>query len=52
MGSYASEPTPRVLLSRTTPNQNTRHALQSLVEHEMLAEFWTTLAWNPEIRME
>jgi starch synthase len=39
---------PAVLLSRTTSNQNTRNALRSLVEHEMLAEFWTTVAWNPK----
>ena len=39
---------PRVLLSRVTPNQNARNALRSLVEHGMLAEFWTTLAWDPE----
>lgn len=39
---------PRVLLSRTTANQNTRNALRGLVEHEMLAEFWTTFAWDPE----
>lgn len=37
---------PRVLLSRTTVNQNTRNALRSLVEHEMLAEFWTTFVWD------
>src|SRR6185437_11052659 len=37
---------PRVLLSRTTPNQNTRNALRSLVEHGMLAEFWTSFAWD------
>jgi alpha-maltose-1-phosphate synthase len=37
----------RVLLSRTTANQNARNALMSLVEHEMLAEFWTTFVWNP-----
>lgn len=37
---------PRVLLSRTTPNENVRNALKSLVENGMLAEFWTTLAWN------
>jgi starch synthase len=41
---------PAVLLSRTTNNQNTRNALRSLVEHEMLAEFWTTVAWNPKSR--
>jgi starch synthase len=39
---------PAVLLSRTTSNQNTRNALRSLVEHDMLAEFWTTVAWNPK----
>lgn len=39
---------PRVLLSRTTPNQNVRNALRSLVEHGMLAEFWTTFVWNPK----
>lgn len=43
---------PSVLLSRTTVNQNTRNALRSLVEHEMLAEFWTTLAWNPGPRLK
>jgi starch synthase len=39
-----------VLLSHPTGNQNVRNALRSLAEHEMLAEFWTTLAWNPESR--
>jgi len=39
---------PAVLLSRTTVNQNTRNALRSLVEQEMLAEFWTTFVWDPE----
>jgi len=39
---------PKVLMSRTTPNQNSRNALRSLVEQEMLAEFWTTFAWNSE----
>ena len=39
---------PAVLLSRTTLNQNTRNALRSLIEHEMLAEFWTTFAWDPD----
>lgn len=37
---------PSVLLSRTTANQNTRNALRSLVEQEMLAEFWTTFAFD------
>lgn len=36
-----------VLLSHPTGNQNVRNALGSLAEHGMLAEFWTTLAWNP-----
>lgn len=39
-----------ILLSHPTGNQNVRNALRSLAEHEMLAEFWTTLAWNPESR--
>jgi len=38
----------RVLLSHPTGNQNVRNALEGLVEQGMLAEFWTTLAWNPE----
>ena len=37
-------------ISHPTGNQNVRNALRSLVEHEMLAEFWTTIAWNPESR--
>lgn len=37
---------PKVLLSRTTVNENTRNALRSLVENGMLAEFWTTFAWD------
>ena len=37
-----------VLLSHPTGNQNVRNALRSLVEHDMLAEFWTAMAWNPE----
>ena len=39
---------PGVLLSRTTPNENSRNALKSLVENGMLAEFWTTFVWNPK----
>lgn len=39
---------PAVLMAHPTGNQNLRNALRSLVEHQMLAEFWTTLAWNPE----
>ncbi len=41
---------PRVLLSRTTVNQNSRNALRSLAEHGMLAEFWTTFVWDPKSR--
>ncbi len=39
---------PSVLISHPTGNQNVRNALRSLVEHDMLAEFWTAIAWNPE----
>ncbi len=39
-----------VLLSHPTGNQNVRNALRGLAEHDMLAEFWTTLAWKPESR--
>jgi glycosyltransferase involved in cell wall biosynthesis len=42
--------TPSVLLSHPTGNQNVRNALRSLAENRMLAEFWTTIAWNPERR--
>ena len=35
-----------VLLSHPTGNQNLRNALRSLAENEMLAEFWTTIAWD------
>jgi glycosyltransferase involved in cell wall biosynthesis len=37
-------------MSHPTGNQNVRNALRSLVEHDMLAEFWTTIAWNPQSR--
>jgi glycosyltransferase involved in cell wall biosynthesis len=37
---------PAVLMAHPTGNQNVRNALRSLVENEMLAEFWTTAAWN------
>jgi glycosyltransferase involved in cell wall biosynthesis len=47
-GSVHSAEHLSVLLSHPTGNQNVRNALRSLAEHEMLAEFWTTLAWNPE----
>jgi len=39
-----------VLMSHPTGNQNVRNALRSLVENQMLAEFWTTFAWDPESR--
>jgi starch synthase len=37
---------PAVLLSHPTGNQNLRNALESLNEHGMLKEFWTTVAWD------
>jgi alpha-maltose-1-phosphate synthase len=39
---------PAVLISHPTGNQNLRNALRSLAENEMLAEFWTTIAWDRE----
>jgi len=39
-------PKPRVLISHPTGNQNVRNALASLAERAMLAEFWTTIAWD------
>jgi len=44
----AAPKTPAVLLSHPTGNQNLRNALRSLMENAMLAEFWTTLAWDSE----
>lgn len=41
-------PDTSVLISHPTGNQNLRNSLRSLVEHNMLAEFWTTVAWDPE----
>jgi glycosyltransferase involved in cell wall biosynthesis len=38
----------RILISHPTGNQFLRNALRSLVENEMLAEFWTTIAWDCE----
>lgn len=40
----------RVLLSHPTGNRNVRNALASLAEREMLAEFWTTIAWDVRSR--
>lgn len=39
---------PRILISHPTGNQNVRNAAASLAERELLAEFWTTVAWYPE----
>lgn len=39
---------PTVLISHPTGNQNVRNALLALAERDMLAEFWTAIAWNPE----
>src|SRR4051794_19133881 len=39
-----------VLLSHPTGNENVRNALLSLVENDMLAEFLTTIAWDPQSR--
>jgi alpha-maltose-1-phosphate synthase len=44
------EAAPSVLLSHPTGNQNLRNALRSLAENEMLAEFWTTIAWDQDSR--
>jgi starch synthase len=49
MSAESSRCRPAVLMAHPTGNQNVRNALRSLVEHQMLAEFWTTLAWNPEL---
>ena len=43
-------PKPRVLISHPTGNQNVRNALASLAERGMLAEFWTTIAWDAQSR--
>jgi len=37
-----------VLMSHPTGNQYVRNALRSLVERDMLAEFWTTITWDCE----
>lgn len=37
---------PRLLLGHPNGNQNVRNVLRSLVEHEMLAEFWTSICWD------
>ncbi len=35
-----------ILLAHPTGNANVRHVLQSLSEAQLLAEFWTCIAWN------
>ena len=35
-----------ILLSHPTGNAFVRHALQALSEEQLLAEFWTCIAWN------
>jgi alpha-maltose-1-phosphate synthase len=42
--------TPAVLISHPTGNQNVRNAVRSLFDNDMLAEFWTTVAWDPQSR--
>src|ERR1035437_6792723 len=37
-----------VLLSHPTGNANSREALAALYGHDLLAEFWTTIRWDPE----
>jgi glycosyltransferase involved in cell wall biosynthesis len=37
-----------ILLSHPTGNQNVRNACAAFADAKMLAEFWTTLSWNPE----
>jgi glycosyltransferase involved in cell wall biosynthesis len=44
--SDAAKGLPAVLLSHPTGNQNVRNAAKSFAEHDMLAEFWTTIAWD------
>jgi hypothetical protein len=39
---------PAFLMSHPTGNQYVRNALRGLAEEQMLAEFWTAIAWNPE----
>lgn len=38
------------MLAHPTGNQNSRNALQSLVERDMLAAFWTTFCWREDSR--
>ena len=41
---------PSVLLSHPTGNQNVRNELRGLADNGMLAEFWTTIAWDSKGR--
>lgn len=41
---------PMVLFAHPTGNQNSRNALRSLVENNMLASFWTTICWDENSR--
>jgi glycosyltransferase involved in cell wall biosynthesis len=41
-------PSPRILISHPTGNQNVRNAVAGLAGQQMLAEFWTTVAWNSQ----
>ena len=36
-----------ILLSHPTGNENVRQVARAFSDEEMLAEFWTTLSWNP-----
>jgi starch synthase len=38
----------RVLLTHPMGNANVREALRALYEHDLLAEFWTTIRWDSE----
>src|SRR6266542_2431248 len=38
----------KVLLNHPMGNANVREALLALYEHELLAEFWTTIRWDQE----
>jgi glycosyltransferase involved in cell wall biosynthesis len=40
-----------LVLSHPTGNANVRQALIAFAEHRLLAEFWTTVAWNPQNRL-
>lgn len=37
-----------ILFSHPTGNANVRHAALAFAGHDMLAEFWTCVSWNPE----